>query len=62
MAAFTGIPALAIPGGFTSGGLPIGLELMGPPFDETTIYKTAYAYEQGAKARRLPPPVPPLPK
>ena len=61
-AAFTGISPLAIPGGFTSGGLPIGLELMGRPFDEATIYKAAYAYEQGAKARRLPPPVPPLPK
>jgi len=62
MAAFTGFPALAIPGGFTSGGLPIGLELMGRPFDEATIYKAAYAYEQGAKPRGLPPPVPPLPK
>jgi Asp-tRNA(Asn)/Glu-tRNA(Gln) amidotransferase A subunit family amidase len=62
MAAFTGFPALAIPGGFTSGGLPIGLELMGRPFDEATIYKAAYAYEQGAKPRRLPPSVPPLPK
>ena len=50
-AAFTGIPALAIPGGFTSGGLPIGLELMGRPFDEATIYKAAYAYEQGANAQ-----------
>ena len=48
MAAFTGFPALAIPGGFTPGGLPIGLELMGRPFDEATLYKAAYAYEQGA--------------
>ena len=62
MAAFTGFPALAIPGGFTPGGLPIGLELMGRPFDEATLYKAAYAYEQGAKPRRLPPSVPPLPK
>ena len=61
-AAFTGISPLAIPGGCSSGGLPIGLALMGRPFDEATIYKAAYAYEQGAKARRLPPPVPPLPK
>ena len=62
MAAFTGFPALAIPGGFTQGGLPIGLELMGRPFDEATLYKAAYAYEQGANPRRLPPSVPPLPK
>jgi Asp-tRNA(Asn)/Glu-tRNA(Gln) amidotransferase A subunit family amidase len=35
---------------------------MGRPFDEATLYKAAYAYEQGAKPRRLPPSVPPLPK
>jgi aspartyl-tRNA(Asn)/glutamyl-tRNA(Gln) amidotransferase subunit A len=49
-------------GGFTPGGLPIGLELMGRPFDEATLYKAAYAYEQGAKPRRLPPTAPPLPR
>ncbi len=62
MATFTGFPALAIPGGFTKGGLPIGLELMGRPFDESTLYRAAYGYEQGAKPRRLPPTTPPLPR
>jgi amidase len=62
MASFTGFPALAIPGGFTAAGVPIGLELMGRPFDETTLYKAAYAYEQGARPRRLPPTAPPLPR
>jgi hypothetical protein len=32
------------------------------PFDEATLYKAAYAYEQGAKPRRLPPTAPPLPR
>jgi amidase len=62
MASFTGFPALAIPGGFTVGGVPIGLELMGRPFDEATLYKAAYAYEQGERPRRLPPTAPPLPR
>jgi amidase len=62
MATFTGFPALSIAGGFTKGGLPIGLELMGRPFDEATLYKAAYAYEQGAKLRRMPPTTPPLQK
>jgi amidase len=62
MASFTGFPALAIPGGFTAGGVPIGLELMGRPFDEATLYKAAYAYEQSASPRRLPPTAPPLPR
>jgi amidase len=53
---------LIIAASLSPGGLPIGLELMGRPFEEATLYKAAYAYEQGAKPRRLPPSVPPLPK
>lgn len=41
-----GIPALSIPCGFTSWGLPVGLQIIGRPFDEETILKIAYAYEQ----------------
>lgn len=40
-----GIPAISIPCGFSE-GLPIGLQLMGKAFDEKTILKAAYAYEQ----------------
>ncbi|KUO53586.1 MAG: glutamyl-tRNA amidotransferase [Desulfitibacter sp. BRH_c19] len=40
-----GIPAISVPCGF-SNGLPVGLQLMGKPFDESTILKAAYAYEQ----------------
>jgi amidase len=53
-ATFTGLPALAIPGGFTNAGLPIGLELMGRPFDEGILYQAAYSFEHGTKHRRLP--------
>ncbi|MFA5168607.1 MAG: Asp-tRNA(Asn)/Glu-tRNA(Gln) amidotransferase subunit GatA [Candidatus Omnitrophota bacterium] len=41
-----GIPAMSVPCGFTSGGLPIGLQLMARPFDEATMFRAAYAFEQ----------------
>ncbi|MCC6442111.1 MAG: Asp-tRNA(Asn)/Glu-tRNA(Gln) amidotransferase subunit GatA [Armatimonadetes bacterium] len=40
-----GVPALAMPCGFQN-GLPIGLQIIGRPFDEETIFRTAYTYEQ----------------
>lgn len=40
------IPALSVPCGFTSGNLPIGLQIAGRPFDEQTVFNVAYAYEQ----------------
>ncbi|MGN8646738.1 Asp-tRNA(Asn)/Glu-tRNA(Gln) amidotransferase subunit GatA [Gracilibacillus sp. HCP3S3_G5_1] len=41
-----GLPGMSIPCGFSSKGLPIGLQIIGRHFDESTIYRTAYAYEQ----------------
>jgi len=43
-----GGPGISVPCGFTSGGLPIGLQLMGRPFDEETLFSAAHAYEQSA--------------
>ena len=42
----TGLPALSLPCGFNSTGLPIGLQIVGRPFDESTVLRLAYAYEQ----------------
>ena len=42
----TGLPAISIPCGFSSEGLPIGLQLIGRRFEETTLLRAAYAYEQ----------------
>ncbi|MCY3778913.1 MAG: amidase [Chloroflexi bacterium] len=42
----SGQPAISAPAGFTSSGLPIGYQLTGRPFDEATLYRIAYAYEQ----------------
>lgn len=41
-----GIPAISIPCGFSKEGLPIGLQLLGRPFDEEGVLRIAYAYEQ----------------
>jgi len=41
-----GVPAISIPCGFNSEGLPIGFQIIGKHFDEKSILKVAYAYEQ----------------
>jgi len=41
-----GLPAVSIPCGFTSKGLPIGMQIIGPPNDEGTVLRLARAYEQ----------------
>ena len=42
----TGMPAITVPCGFSEGGLPLGLQLAGRPFDEGGLLNTAYAYQQ----------------
>lgn len=42
----SGLPAITVPCGFTSSGLPIGLQIVGAPFAEATILALAHAYEQ----------------
>lgn len=41
-----GIPGISVPCGFSSAGLPVGLQILGKHFDEETILKVAHAYEQ----------------
>ena len=41
-----GVPAIVVPCGFSSGKLPIGLQVIGRPFEEDKIIRAAYAYEQ----------------
>jgi aspartyl-tRNA(Asn)/glutamyl-tRNA(Gln) amidotransferase subunit A len=43
---FTGLPALSVPCGFTSAGLPVGLQLIGPRWQERKLLSIAQAYEQ----------------
>ncbi|NQU95427.1 MAG: Asp-tRNA(Asn)/Glu-tRNA(Gln) amidotransferase subunit GatA [Candidatus Omnitrophica bacterium] len=50
-----GIPGISIPCGFTKGGLPIGLQLLGKPFDEETLFRVAYAFEQNTEFHKRKP-------
>lgn len=50
-----GLPAISIPCGFDSNGLPIGLQIIGKAFDEETILRVAYTYEQNSGYRNLKP-------
>jgi aspartyl-tRNA(Asn)/glutamyl-tRNA(Gln) amidotransferase subunit A len=43
------VPALSVPCGFTATGLPIGLQIAGRPFDETTVLRAGHSYEQATE-------------
>ena len=49
-----GLPAISVPCGYDHHGLPVGLQIVGKPFDESTVLQVAYAYEQATEwhARR----------
>ena len=57
-ASLAGVPALSLPCGFTAGGLPIGLQLIGRRFDEATLLRAARAYERATDWRARRPPLP----
>lgn len=50
-----GVPALSLPCGLSSSGLPIGLQLIGKHFDEATLLRAAYNLEQALGADFVPP-------
>ena len=50
-----GVPAIVVPCGFSSGKLPIGLQIIGRPFEEDKIIRAAYAYEQATDWRAKKP-------
>jgi aspartyl-tRNA(Asn)/glutamyl-tRNA(Gln) amidotransferase subunit A len=52
-----GIPGISLPCGFSAAGLPIGLQIIGKPFDEETILQVAYAFEQQTDYHRRKPPL-----
>jgi aspartyl-tRNA(Asn)/glutamyl-tRNA(Gln) amidotransferase subunit A len=56
-ASLAGVPALSVPCGFTAAGLPIGLQVIGRPFEEATILRVAHAWEQATAWHRRRPPV-----
>ena len=53
----TGVPALVLPCGFSSGepSLPLSLQLYGRPFDEATVLRVGHAYQQATEwHKRVP--------
>jgi aspartyl-tRNA(Asn)/glutamyl-tRNA(Gln) amidotransferase subunit A len=53
----TGLPALAVPCGFSGSGLPLSLQIAGRPFDEATVLRAGHAYEQATEWHTRRPPV-----
>ena len=60
LSAHTGLPALAVPAGFTESGLPVGLELLGRALDDARLVGMGFALESAAPKRRAPLRTPPL--
>jgi Asp-tRNA(Asn)/Glu-tRNA(Gln) amidotransferase A subunit family amidase len=60
LASVTGFPSICVPAGYSRVmpeaplGVPIGLEIMGRPFDESTLVEIAYGYEQASQVRKSP--------
>ncbi len=52
-----GLPGISVPCGFTSDGLPIGLQILGKPFDEGTLLRVAHSYETHTNWRDRRPPI-----
>jgi aspartyl-tRNA(Asn)/glutamyl-tRNA(Gln) amidotransferase subunit A len=51
-----GIPGVAVPCGF-SDDMPVSLQLLGKPFDESTLFRVAHAYEQSTEWHQMRPPL-----
>lgn len=60
LSAATGFPALTVPAGFTSEGVPVGLELLGRPFADERLVSLGFAFEAAVQPRRAPASTPPL--
>jgi aspartyl-tRNA(Asn)/glutamyl-tRNA(Gln) amidotransferase subunit A len=51
-----GLPGIAVPAGLDSSALPLGLQLIGRPFDEETLFSLGHVIEQSAGRMKLPDP------
>ena len=54
------VPSVVVPAGFTAAGLPAGITFLGRPYDDATMIRLAYAYEQATRHRRPPASATPL--
>jgi Asp-tRNA(Asn)/Glu-tRNA(Gln) amidotransferase A subunit family amidase len=60
LASNSGLPSILMPAGYTSGNLPIAIEIVGKPFTDLELLKVAYGYEQVSKRHKNPGTTPPL--
>ncbi len=51
----TSMPAMTVPAGLTEAGLPVGMEILARPYDEATMFRVAYGFEQVLVGHRVPP-------
>ena len=54
IASQTWLPAITVPAGFTPENAPVGLEFVGRPYAEATLFRLAHAYEQATRHRTAP--------
>jgi Asp-tRNA(Asn)/Glu-tRNA(Gln) amidotransferase A subunit family amidase len=52
-----GVPAISVPCGFSSGGLPLALQIVGRPFGDADVMKAAHVYEQNTPWHTRRPPI-----
>jgi aspartyl-tRNA(Asn)/glutamyl-tRNA(Gln) amidotransferase subunit A len=52
-----GLPSMSIPCGLTKGGLPVGLQIAGPPGGEAVVFQLGHAFEQATEFHRRRPPI-----
>jgi aspartyl-tRNA(Asn)/glutamyl-tRNA(Gln) amidotransferase subunit A len=55
IASLTGLPALNVPCGFDADGLPVGMQIIGKPFDEATLFCVGHAYQAATDFHRRAP-------
>ena len=53
----TGLPSLAVPCGFDTDGLPVGMQIIGKPFDEATLFRTGAAFQASTDFHHKAPPI-----
>lgn len=53
---YLGLPALSVPCGFAADGMPLGFQLVGPPFSEALLLRAGHAYEQATDWHEAAPP------
>ena len=53
----TGLPAISVPAGFTGDGLPVGLQIVGRPWDDFGVLQIAHAVEQATGVGERRPPI-----